>query len=85
MSEDVERDAQDTELRLEDLDKVAGGKISFELIGKVGNEFMCVAHCPYCTYNIQFPATSSPDEIEDQMMQHIQLYHPTGESWDDPI
>ena len=27
MSEDVERDAQDTELRLEDLDKVAGGEI----------------------------------------------------------
>ncbi len=85
MSEDIKKEAQDTELRLEDLDKVAGGEISIDLIGKVDNEYWYVAKCPYCTYHIQFPATSSPDEVEKIVRQHIQLYHPTGEPWDDPI
>lgn len=85
MNEEIKKEAQDMELSLENLDKVAGGEMSFELIGKVGNEYMYVAKCPYCSYHIQFPATSSPDEVEEQMKQHIRIYHPTGEPLEDYI
>ena len=83
MSEEINKVAQDAELSLEDLDKVAGGEISIDLIGKVGNEYMYVAKCPYCSYNIQFPATTSPDEVEELITQHIKIYHPTGEPLED--
>ena len=85
MSEDVERDAQDTELRLEDLDKVAGGEISIDLLDKGEIGYWYVANCPYCSYNIEFPATSSFHEVEDLIMQHIKIYHPTGEPLEDFI
>ena len=85
MSEDAERDAQDTELRLEDLDKVAGGEISIDLLDKGENGYWYVAKCPYCSFNIEFPATSSLEDSEEIVRQHIQLYHPTGETCDDPI
>ena len=73
------------ELSLEDLKKVAGGEISIEFIGKAGNEYSYVAYCPYCSFNIQFPATKSFDEIEDIMTRHIKIYHPTGEPWEDSL
>ena len=85
MSEEIKKEAQDVELNPEELDKVAGGEISMELIGKRADGYWYVANCPYCSYNIEFHATSSFNEIENLMMQHIQLYHPTGETWDDPI
>ena len=85
MSEDAERDAQDTELRLEDLDKVAGGEISIDLLDKGEVGYWYVARCPYCSFNIEFPATSSLEDSEEIVRRHIQLYHPTGETWDDPF
>ena len=85
MSEEIKKEAQDVELSLEDLDKVAGGEISMELIGKRADGYWYVAKCPYCSFNIEFPATSSLEDSEEIVRQHIQLYHPTGESWDDPI
>ena len=85
MSEEIKKEEQDVELSLEDLDKVAGGEISMELIGKRADGYWYVAKCPYCSFNIEFPATSSLEDSEEIVRQHIQLYHPTGESWDDPI
>ena len=85
MSEDAERDAQDTELRLEDLDKVAGGEISIDLLDKGEVGYWYVARCSYCSFNIEFPATSSLEDSEEIVRRHIQLYHPTGETWDDPF
>ena len=40
MSEDVERDAQDTELRLEDLDKVSGGYTEYSPGALFKNRFI---------------------------------------------
>ena len=79
MSEEIKKEVQDAELNLEELDKVAGGEISMELIGRRADGYWYVANCPYCSYNIEFPATSSFNEIENLMMQHIKIYHPTGE------
>ena len=85
MSEEIKKEEQDVELSLEDLDKVAGGEISMELIGKRADGYWYVAKCPYCSFNIEFPATSSLEDSEEIVRRHIQLYHPTGEPWDDPI
>ena len=65
MSEEIKKEAQDTELRLEDLDKVAGGEISIDLLDKGEIGYWYVARCPYCSFNIEFPATSSLEDSEE--------------------
>ena len=85
MSEELKKNVPDAALNLEDLDKVAGGNSNIEYIGIVGDQHSFVIRCPYCAYNIQFPATTSDYEVEEQMAEHIKRYHPTGEPMDDII